>query len=105
MARSFRNDIQSYSDAEKVLNGKDAVKIGHNTMLVRNLSGISVILHSTAIVSYYQDGSIVLNSGGYRTNTTAHRLHGLVPHSVGLVTRKGWTVDGKPFVDRMIVKG
>lgn len=104
MARNFRTDIQSYGDADRVLKGTDAATIGHNTMLVRQGESIAAILYSTAIVVYHKNGSMTLNSGGYKTAATRHRLHGLVPLSIDLSWRDGWSVNGKPFVDGMIVK-
>lgn len=49
--------------------------IGNNTRLVQVDSDYAIRLHNTNIVIYKPDGSIVLDSGGYRTWTTKDRIN------------------------------
>ena len=48
---------------------------GHNTIAVRRGENIAIQLHSTDVVTYRPDGSIVLDSGGWRTPTTKDRMN------------------------------
>ena len=108
MARSFRSDIRSFADASRVLNGKCEVKIGNNTTLgYRGAGTIAACLHGTDIVTYHSDGRIIVNTGGYHSATTKHRINGLT--NVG-VYQKGfnWYLsDGNatPFSEGMDVGG
>lgn len=81
MAKSF--SINSYSDADQLLQGRNhqSRKIGNNTYLVRytDWGNIAVRLHATDIVTYYPDGRIVLNTGGWKTVTTKSRINEFSP--------------------------
>lgn len=51
-------------------------KIGHNTWLLRKPDGaVALKYHETEVVTWKPDGSIVLDSGGWRTSTTKVRLN------------------------------
>jgi hypothetical protein len=53
-----------------------ARKIGNNTVRYTRPNGDDVIrLHRTDIVTRKPDGSVILNSGGWRTVTTKARLN------------------------------
>lgn len=91
-------------------------KLAHNTKIHMAVNyyglveSIAVELHHTDIVTYYPDGRIKLDSGGYRSRTTAQRMNQLLPPWLGVVQRKGeWYVenlrtrDKVPFEDGMIV--
>lgn len=73
--RNRRVILKSYKDAEKVLAGKDAIKLGNNTKLIRRTSEIEVCHFSTAVVSFYPNGSISLDNDGYQSLTTKKRLN------------------------------
>jgi hypothetical protein len=62
---------------------------------------IAVKYHGTVVVLYCQDGSIVLNSGGFRTSTTKARINSFA--NVFVFQRKFvWYLEpGKIFVDGM----
>ena len=47
-----------------------------------------VTYHATDVVIIRKDGSIVINTGGYLTNTTARRIEQYAP-GVGFSVRKG----------------
>lgn len=49
--------------------------VGNNTHLVQVGSDYAIRLYNTDIVTYKPDGSIILNSGGYRTQTTKSRIN------------------------------
>lgn len=84
-----------------------------NTLIERvNETTITVRFHGTAIFRITSDGTITLNSGGYRTYTTKHRLNEIARlgqdgyESVFSVHQKdfNWFVNGDtPFEDGMII--
>lgn len=58
----------------------DRKKLGNNTWATLDDDGIvSVVLHSTAVVSFSPDGVVTLNSGGWRTVTTKERMNRYAP--------------------------
>jgi len=59
-------------------------KIANNTYLVEREEGVAVRLHKTDIVLYRLDGSIVLNSGGWRTVTTKERMNKFLPSEIDI---------------------
>lgn len=87
--------IKSYEDANAACykRGKpsDSRKIGNNTYVERRGEDIAVKLHNTDVVTYRPDGSITLDSGGWRTVTTKARMNEFSPLSVGSV-RGVWQV-------------
>ena len=66
----------NYKEADSQLQGRNAQsrKLLRNTYLKRRGENIAVMLHKTDIATYTPSGSVTLNSGGYRTPTTADRL-------------------------------
>lgn len=46
-----------------------------STRLVRTGNGFGIQLHGTVVVFINSDGTYVLNTGGYRTNTTKERIN------------------------------
>lgn len=77
-------------------------KVGNNTYAerrvetvgvnghARHVRSIAIKLHNTDVVTYREDGSIVLNSGGWKTSTTKDRINEHSP--VRLSQHKGvWT--------------
>ena len=86
--------IKSYTDADEILTGrcKDRRKITNNTWLERRgPDEIAVRLHATDVVTYYADGSIRLNTGGWFTVTTKARINEFSPFSVSS-NRGEWNV-------------
>lgn len=69
----------------KTASSRDHRRIGNNTVLHRLEDGrIAVQLHDTDVILYSEDGSVVLESGGWLTVTTKDRMNRYGP--------KGWTV-------------
>lgn len=92
--------------------GRTSKKIGNNTYMEVEGEGddriIYLRLHSTRIIAWKPDNSIVLNSGGWRTVTTKARLNDYMPFG-RLYTEKGiWYYalgnDEYKFEDGMILK-
>lgn len=72
------------------------VSVCGNTCLVRecgegNETTFALVFHSTKIIRYYRDGRISLNSGGYKTATTKHRMNQFSRVGVGQ-TKGEWFV-------------
>jgi hypothetical protein len=85
-------------------NGKP---IGNNTRLIALDENIAIRLHETNIVIFAPDGTITLNSGGWRTPTTKERINDAL-RDQGLLSvgaNKGlWYIGGSLFYDHMQVK-
>jgi hypothetical protein len=62
------------------------MKIANHTHLERASNGeaITIRLHSTQIVTYWRNGAIVVNSGGYRSTTTKARMNTVLPQRFGI---------------------
>jgi len=68
---------RTFAEASARLGKKNAIKIGRNTYLQRDLPEATMIylkLHDTYIVTFYGCGSARLSTGGWQTATTRARL-------------------------------
>jgi len=92
MAR-LRHEHLDFETAENVLRGRADVGLSLNTTLRRTErpgSGpIAVRLYSTDVVTFLENGDIILNAGGYRTTTTKDRINRVLP--------LGWRVYSKDW--------
>lgn len=80
--------MRTYQDALDRLAGRRSRKLENNTYLETRPDGsIAVRLHSTDVVTYHQDGQIVLDSGGWQTVTTKDRINKYSPFRVWQVRR------------------
>lgn len=80
-------------------------KLAHNTYLIRAGDAYVVRFHGTDVVTYYPDGRVRLNSGGWRTYTTKRRLNMFGPVPVW-AERGEWYVGGARktlFRDGMLI--
>jgi len=91
----------TYHDAAEYLGRKTSRPLpGPSTRIERRDDDrIAVRYHQTDVVTYHDDGRIVLDSGGYQTATTKTRINDYAP--VSLWQRRGnWFLnDGEPFAD------
>ena len=72
------NIPKNYSQAEVFLSDKDFLRIpGIRSTSIQRLDNksIALVYHDTNVVTWYKDGSIQLDSGGYRTLTTKTRMN------------------------------
>lgn len=88
----------TYADAAAKLTGRNSQrrKVGNNTYLERrNVNTIALRLHNTDILTYIQDGTVVLNTDGrWRTVTTKARMNEFMPYGISIAQRKGqWFVE------------
>lgn len=74
----LKHTPKTYAEAAEILQGRDSIKLGNNTWLEDFDGGVAVRLHDTRIVKFWLDGSITLQTGGYRTVTTKERLNQFV---------------------------
>lgn len=97
MGRSITSPIHSYEAAQEFMLAHedkrrrrvDQVKLAPNTYLRRGpvQEGVeppcalyyAVRLHSTDVVTFYANGDVKLDTGGWATKTTAHRMRGFLP--------------------------
>jgi hypothetical protein len=71
-------------------------KVAHNTVEYTREDGTRVIrFHLTDIVEYKPDGSIMLNSGGFKTFTTKARLNQYLPAGWEIWAERGLWYVGK----------
>lgn len=83
-----------YSDLNAQLSGRnqDRRKLANNTYAERRDNGaIAIRLHATDVVTFHPDGTIVANSGGWKTHTTKERLNDYLPARI-------WQKAGRWFV-------
>jgi hypothetical protein len=79
----------TYDEAREALGGRSSRVIAHNTRLVDlDSESIALRLHSTNVVIFRLDGSLVLDSGGWRSVTTKDRIN-------RAIRARGWTVFAK----------
>jgi hypothetical protein len=71
--------MQSYEQAAVKLGNRDSRKLANHTYVQRRGEDIAVRLHATDVVLYHKDGTITLNSGGWRTPTTKARINAYIP--------------------------
>lgn len=107
--RRIGEHVNGYRSASQFLGNKEKRKLANNTWIVRGGDdSIGVVLHKTTIVRYYPNGTVTLNSGGYRSATTKQRINQLLPAGVSLSQKDyEWTVVGFgqriPFEDGMVI--
>ena len=82
-------------------------KIGNNTYRIDTKDGYKVRLHDTDVIEY-KGNTVILNSGGYRTNTTKDRINKYLPQNITLLQKNfEWYVrkndETVPFTDNMII--
>ncbi len=80
-----------YSELNAKLSGRNSNgrKLGNNTYAERRNDAIAIRLHQTDILTFNPDGSMVANSGGWKTVTTKARLNEYLPNGYGISQSKG----------------
>ena len=95
--------MRNYNEALSVLNGRESKKLANNTYLKKRDNAIAVMLHQTYVVTYQQDGKIVLNSGGWKTHTTKDRINTYSPLRINQKKGIWYLSDGKLYHDGIII--
>lgn len=90
----------NYWKADSKLQGRchEQRKVANNTILARRGEDIALRLHSTDILLFRRDGSVVYNSGGWRTSTTKSRMNDF---GTGRIHQHKftWYVNGEEYFD------
>ena len=98
----------TYDEAVSMVHGKTnrkERKIGNNTYAeIEYDNSVSIRLHGTAVVRFYPNGLVKLNSGGWRTSTTKDRINKYSPVSVYQKNFEWFLRDHTPFEDNMLVR-
>jgi len=97
----------NYKEAEKLLQGRnhDSRKLCNNTYLIRDFlkpeqeTVFHIKLHRTNILTYYANGDIGFDSGGWKTVTTKQRMNEFV-RGIRIYANKGvWYVHKYPLAN------
>lgn len=105
-----KNIPTSYSHALEILNGKMRKTIHgiRGTHLEVGDHGVVMYYHNTAVVYFNADGSIRINSGGYRTRTTKTKINQALDNRAKVYQHRGdWYLyypegnTSHPFTDKM----
>ena len=66
--------------------------VQQNTRIIEYSDGKKVLrLYQTDIITWTTDGHIILNSGGYDTETTRARLNEFLPQDIRIIRKRGKT--------------
>jgi len=84
----------NYAQAHEKLGKRWRRKLCNNTYLERRANNtITVRLHGTDVLTFKPDGSVVYNTGGWRTNTTKDRMNNYGANGRWIWQDKGiWTI-------------
>ena len=97
----------NYLEAVAMVRGKtnkNTRKVGNNTYAeIEYDNSVSIRLHGTAVVRFYPNGLVKLNSGGYHTHTTKKRINQYSPVGVYQKNFEWFLRDGTPFEDHILV--
>ena len=73
----------TYQSALDKLGNKTKVGLaGHTTLEKREDDAVAVKLYDTDIITWQKNGHIILNSGGYKTVTTADRIRSFLGYNI-----------------------
>jgi hypothetical protein len=97
----------NYAEAISMVHGKTkqkARKVGNNTYAeIEYDNSVSIRLHGTAVVRFYPNGLVKLNSGGWRTHTTKKRINKYSPVKVYQKKYEWYLQGGAEFEDNILV--
>lgn len=100
---SYQSDIKTVDGLRAfILKGRNKTsrKIDNNTVarLLDN-NGVAIKLHDTDIIKYDNNGTVTLNSGGWKTVTTKERLNKYTQAGVSQKAGIWYMADGSLFYD------
>jgi hypothetical protein len=90
----------TYQEAKEKLGTRTSRKLENNTYLITDGQNIAVKLHATNVLTFTPQGTVIYNSGGWRTKTTRDRMNAYGPVTIGQAARC-WFAGVIPFYDRM----
>jgi len=95
--------IKNYTEAENYLGNKNKRPLAYKTKLIRRDSEtIAVRHHDTDIIVYYQDGTIILDNGGFYSPTTKERMNLFTPSNIRIYQEKSIWFVSDPNIDKDI---
>jgi hypothetical protein len=96
--KPIANNTRLYPGASRVLDGHDS---------------IGLTLHATEVLTFYSNGDIALDSGGWHTVTTSNRINNNLPAPWGVASHRmggvseWWLWNGStpvvPFTDGLVI--
>lgn len=104
---NYNADIKTADQWREFIAGgrsKTDRKAANNTTVRLIDGGVAIRLHSTDIVTINDDGSMVLNSGGWLSVTTKERLNRYTPARISQRAGIWYMADGSLFYDGMIIE-
>ena len=104
------SDVTTYAELDAKLQGRNAQsrKLANNTYAHRRGDDIAVRLHETDVLTFRPNGTVVLDSGGWRSTTTKSRFNEFLPMPFRVWQAKGrWNVQAgdvrADYFDGMVV--
>ena len=94
MGRIDRNELTSYDACDDRLDGRNKRKLRYSVWLVRDGADITIVHHTTPIIRYRPDGTVVLDCAGYRSTSTKANLNRYTGLSVWQKDFVWYTSDG-----------
>jgi hypothetical protein len=99
----MKNNLpKSYSEAESFLSGKESRRVpGIRGTFISRVSkdSIACLYHETQVVTFFKNGDVRLDSGGFFTPTTKRRMNQCLPNSVRIYQKNGyWQVSHSPSI-------
>jgi len=85
-------------------NKEKGKKIANNTYIIKiNDHTYGIKLHDTNVVILYSNGGLILNSSGWKTQTTKDRInYALTPKNLQITSKRGeWYIEDVLFFDKM----
>lgn len=85
-------------------NNPTSSKLANNTYAKKRNGGIiAVVLHATDVITFYLDGKIKLDSGGWRTPTTKDRISTYLPRPLTVYQEKSiWYVRNRDTGEKVV---
>lgn len=85
---------ETYETVKAMLHGKPQKRIAGNTTIIDRGSSVALQYHWTDVVTWNENGTIILSSGGYGTLTTKERLNHALNGIARIVQKDyAWYVD------------
>jgi hypothetical protein len=75
MGRINYGELTSFDECDNLLGRRDKRKLRYMVWLVRDGADITIVHHTTPIIRYRPDGTVVLDCRGYRSATTKDNLN------------------------------
>ncbi|HED37845.1 MAG TPA: hypothetical protein ENI76_06335 [Ignavibacteria bacterium] len=78
----------TYQEASNEIKNNPSKVVAHMTTLTAVNGGIALIYHTTRVITWYKNGTIQLQHGGYLSPTTKRRINAYIPFG-SIIQRDG----------------